>query len=178
VLAGIGAARLQLGERINPLGANEIWAIVQESLRRIAMALILAVLFAGYSQLPGSQLSLLGSFNAVLDEGFQRRLQARHDRRRRREERIRFRDHLEAEARARQEQETPPDPRLDFAHQAQDLLLHTLLLQHDVRMHRPREKVEPCLDLLLWCTTRNAQNGIRALGRRSCRAERARDDWS
>jgi hypothetical protein len=146
VLAGIRAARLQLGERINPLGANEIWAIVQESLRRIAMALILAVFFAGSSQLPGSQLSLLGSFNAVLDEGFQRRLQARHDRRRRREERIRFRDHLEAEARARQEQETPPDPRLDFAHQAQDLLLHTLLLQHGVPLsngeafERPRSE--------------------------------------
>jgi hypothetical protein len=96
--------------------------------------------------LPGSQLSLLGSFNAVLDEGFQRRLQARHDRRRRREERIRFRDHLEAEARARQEQETPPDPRLDFAHQAQDLLLHTLLLQHGVPLsngeafERPRSE--------------------------------------
>ena len=40
VMAGIRAARLQLAERINPLSSNDIWAIVQESLRRIAMALI------------------------------------------------------------------------------------------------------------------------------------------
>jgi len=62
VMAGIRAARLQLAERINPLSSNVIWAIVQESLRRIAMALIFVMAVAGGSQLPGSQASLLDAF--------------------------------------------------------------------------------------------------------------------
>lgn len=129
VLAGIRAAWMRMGDQVNPLGAAEIWALAQESLRRMAMALVLAVFFAGASQLPGRQLSLLSSFNAALDQGVQRRLQARHERRRRREERQRLRNHLEAEALARQEQDAAPEPRLDFAPQTQDLLLHTFLLQ-------------------------------------------------
>ena len=128
VMAGIRAARLQLAERINPLSSNDIWAIVQESLRRIAMALIFAMAFAGGSQLPGSQASLLDALGESLHRRFQSRLQRRHDRQRKREERIRFRDHLLAEARAKEEQQTPPDPSLDFAPQGHGLLLHSFLL--------------------------------------------------
>ena len=128
VMAGIRAARLQLAERINPLSSNDIWAIVQESLRRIAMALIFAMAFAGGSQLPGSQVSLLDAFAESLHRRSQSRLQRRHDRLRKREERIRFREHLRAEARAHEEQHTPPDPSLDFAPQGQGLLLHSFLL--------------------------------------------------
>jgi len=128
VMAGIRAARLQLAERINPLSSNDIWAIVQESLRRIAMALIFAMAFAGGSQLPGSQASLLDALGESLHRRFQSRIQRRHDRQRKREERIRFRDHLLAEARAKEEQQTPPDPSLDFAPQGHGLLLHSFLL--------------------------------------------------
>ncbi len=128
VMAGIRAARLQLAERINPLSSNDIWAIVQESLRRIAMALIFAMAFAGGSQLPVSQASLLDAFAESLHRRSQSRLQRRHDRLRKREERIRFRDHLLAEARAKEEQQTPPDPSLDFAPQGHGLLLHSFQL--------------------------------------------------